>query len=449
MASGGSEHDAPGASSASLTVAINLLRVVIPSTLLLVQATQLFTIAFRSLFNRLQASAFGETASGYQRLSDQIGNAAGSTRSTGTALHNGVPTTRPAIGPDENGILPVVVPVSATRRGLVYSLLSLLVLTYMADGALLIAHSITSMQWESTIPDPPGKDGDLPRTWQYEEYYILGSAAALVAQTLLLAWQERDAGLGKFRRPYVLTMLCLMQVGEVVLLGLLSRKIQLIFRGHVDGWTIAHVAAQATRILFGLFAILAFTPLLRRTEYLANEYTSLGGAGSSAQQQQQPGYGTFNGNGQAQTGVQQPSAAGANGSKKGDSGGASNAAAGPSAPIPEHKKSFLSRIRILGPYLWPKKSRPLQLVARESSPHSDILTQSGILLQLARVTDTQIPLIPMHLLVFCFVLLGVGRVVNLFVPRTLGAIVDDLYGNQGSSVGTNNRITLANLRFLT
>jgi hypothetical protein len=28
--------------------------------------------------------------------------------------------------------------------------------------------------------------------------------------------------------------------------------------------------------------------------------------------------------------------------------------------------------------------------------------------------------------VFCFILLGVGRVVNLYVPKTLGAVINDL-----------------------
>ena len=36
--------------------------------------------------------------------------------------------------------------------------------------------------------------------------------------------------------------------------------------------------------------------------------------------------------------------------------------------------------------------------------------------------------------VFCFMLLGIGRVVNLYVPRTLGAIVDDFTTGQGKSI---------------
>lgn len=352
----------------TLVFAITLLRLLVPSLALGLIAVQLTTTALNRLFLRLQASSFGETASGYQRILDSHGGAQTGVSSLATADRRSV-----VLPPDENGVLPVVVPIRSIRRGLVYSLLVSVVLSYILQGGVLIAHSIVSMQWESSTP----VYGLL--LWKHQEYYLLGSATALTVEILVMAFQERTLGLGGFRKVYPVLITLLLLAGEAALLGVLAKRIEQAAKGHrsdhdgahlrLDGWTIAHLVFQAVRVLVLFLSLLAFTPLLQRTTFLPNEYrqdgsssthaTATEGAGLLQPGGETPGngYGTFGSN--SNPASKPPSV------RNGQTPDSQQDQT-PAAPIPEHKKSFWARIKVLSPYLWPKKSRTLQFVACES-----------------------------------------------------------------------------------
>ncbi|KAK9900470.1 hypothetical protein P389DRAFT_192735 [Cystobasidium minutum MCA 4210] len=384
------------------------LRLFIPSVGLFLLLCQLLQYLLRNLFARLQASSFLESRSGYQAIPDPgepipgrpstSSAAAAAATSSSAAATNG----RISLPPDENGILPVVVPVTSIRRGLIYSLFSLAIFSYLVEGALLIAHSLISMEWESHAK---------PSIYRFEEYHVLGTAVALSTQVLYMAWQERSLGLGKFKRTYPILMAICIWAGEVALLGLIAKiLVNITHYGtqeqhrRLHGWTVGHLVIQGFRILVLSFLLLSFTPWLKRTDFMPNEYSAIlaeseanasgNGSAQSSRGPSRAGYGTFGG---AQG--QKNGAAGPNGqAKKGN------------APLQDKNISFLRRMRVLGPYLWPKKSRTLQVVA-----------------------------------LICLMLLGVGRVVNVFVPRTYGRLIEDLTNMRAPWA---NLLLYAGLRFL-
>lgn len=401
-----------------LLLAIMALRLFIPTVGLFLLLCQLLQYLLRNLFARLQASSFLETRSGYQAIPNP-----GEPITPRTPAHLGSASNgRISLPPDENGILPVVVPVASIRRGLVYSLFSLAILSYIAEGALLIAHSLISMAWESHTT---------PSIYRFEEYHLLGAAVALSTQVLYMAWQERSLGLGKFKRTYPVLMVICIWTGEVVLLGIIAKVFAILgsttpsndedaeTSRRLHGWTIGHLVIQGFRILVLSFLLLSFTPMLKRTDFKPNEYSAIlaeseasaTAASGSAQSSRGPsraggGYGTF---GQARTPQKMP---GLNG----------NANKG-NAPIQDKNLSFLKRMRVLGPYLWPKKSRTLQVVAREYS-----LTTRYYRVYIGQLTPYR------DTAVVCLMLLGVGRVVNVFVPRTYGRLIEDLTNARGTCI---------------
>jgi hypothetical protein len=348
-----------------LLLGIQALRLLIPSLGLFFILCQIIQVGLRALFARLQASSFLESRSGYQAIPD-----------AGESLNGVNPTStgRLSLPPDEHGILPVVVPVKGPRRALIYTLFSLAVFTYLIDGVLLIAHSLISMHWESTTPNPSTS------IYRYEEYYILGSSVALTLQTLCMAWQERSLGFGKFKRTYPIVMVLCMWAAEVTLIALLARyivcikpsnppSISLPERIKISGWTIGHLVVQGTRILILSLLLLSFTSIMQRTDYKPNEYQAIlaeseaeaaaaestaeiQGNGGTSTPSRAIGYGTFGGPA-GPGGLKK--ATGPNGQQKSDN-----------APLQKQKNmSFFERIKILGPHLWPKKSRTLQVVACE------------------------------------------------------------------------------------
>lgn len=389
-----------------LLLSIMALRLFIPSVGLFLLLCQLLQVLLRILFAHLQASSFLESHSGYQAIpnaGDPI-NVTSSNLRSGPSSANLASNGRISLPPDENGILPVVVPVPSIRRGLVYALFSLAIFTYIVEGALLIAHSLISMEWESHTK---------PSIYQYEEYHLLGTSFALFVQVLYMAWQERSLGLGKFKRVYPVLLALCVWIGEVALLAVMSRTLVILTSNashseeakRLHGWTIGHLVVQATRILVLSFLLLSFTPLLRRTDYKPNEYTAILAEAEAVQGQsngtQTPsngaaGYGTFRG---------QPKKKAENGKNEENKG-------------LNKDLSLVKRMRILGPYLWPKKSRTLQVVACE-------------LIRISPIFDDVTKFVLIACQVVCFLLLGVGRVVNVFVPRTYGNLVEDLTNKRG------------------
>lgn len=323
-----------------LLLALAVLRLTIPSLGLAILLFQGVSRGFGLLFQRLQASSFLETGNGYKRIPSS---------SNGPANRDSV-----FLPPDENGILPVMVPVKSRRRGLIYSSLSLAAVLYLVSATLFIIHSIVSGKWQSTYSP----------LWRYMEFYTIGSALSLFGQSIIMAWQERKAGLGRFRTGASAFLAALLSVGDVAVLALMASQLKMdskkvhTWRGRtpleqdpvviarLDAWTIAQLAISGLRIIVLLLAALSFAPCLMRTEYKPNEYSSLTSAQQSGAATPSNGYGTFNGNRSNLN--SKPS------SLKGKTEDAK--------PSP----SFLARIKILGPHLWPRKSRTLQAVACES-----------------------------------------------------------------------------------
>lgn len=135
----------------------------------------------------------------------------------------------------------------------------------------------------------------------------------------------------------------------------------------VDIWSALHLSFAALRIILLSGLALTYTKLLKRQDFVPaqqaspSQSTSYGTFSDEVDSQQQPP--------DAQPESQQKD------TKASDTG----------------FKAFLKRIKILSPYLWPKNSLMLQIVA-------------GI----------------------CLVLLAAGRVVNLLVPLYLGKLVSAL-----------------------
>ena len=321
-----------------LLLAVAVLRLVLPSLALSILLAQGISRGLALLFNRLQASSFLETGPGYTRIPSS----------------NDRPANRNSVilPPDENGILPVTVPVKSRRRGLIYSVLSLAALSYLLTAAIFIAHSIVTSKWQSNY-NP---------LWRYTEFYAIGCALALFGQSLIMAWQERKAGLGAFKIGAPAFMSITLFLGDIALLAVMARQIQLdskkvhtwhsgsgdnagsVVVSRLDAWTIVQIAMHASRILLLLLAALSFLPFLQRTEFKANEYSSIAAAQQSGSATPRNGYGTMNGN--RSNANSKPSSI-------------NGKAAAPEKPAP----SFWARIRILGPHLWPRKSRTLQAVA--------------------------------------------------------------------------------------
>lgn len=325
-----------------LLLAVAILRLSIPSLALSILLVQGISRGLATLFRRLQASSFLETGQAYKRIP-----------SSGDAAPNRESVCLP---PDENGILPVMVRVKSRRRGLIYSTFTVAAVFYLASVVVCIAQSTVSGQWQSASHP----------LWRYIELYSIGCATALFGQSLIMAWQERKAGLGRFRIGAPTHLAMVLFAGDVALLAVMASQIRVdskkvhtwtspgspedptsVVTSRLDAWTIAQIALQAARILLLLLAALSFTPLLKRTDFKANEYSAI-----IAQQQQSGtatpvnGYGTFNGNRIAIN--SKPSSIKGKGEPE------------------KSSPSFWARIKILGPHLWPRKSQTLQCVARQS-----------------------------------------------------------------------------------
>jgi hypothetical protein len=81
-------------------------------------------------------------------------------------------------------------------------------------------------------------------------------------------------------------------------------------------------------------------------------------------------------------------------------------------PPPPSLGAYIERIKVLGPYLWPSKSIGLQLIAGQFPYYYHYFCLFSNL-------DS-------HYVAFCFALLAVGRVVNIYVPISLKWVVEDL-----------------------
>ncbi|GAA95412.1 uncharacterized protein L969DRAFT_85092 [Mixia osmundae IAM 14324] len=210
---------------------------------------------------------------------------------------------------------------------------------------------------------------DVFRIWRGKELYAIGAFAAFAGTSVTLVWEEQQSGIkAGWSTVLPATVATLATILEPILLGLEAAAIRHSYsRSRLTAYEIIHISVQAVRILhLLLLTALLLTSLGTRKLFVPNP--ALASAAPAAS------YGTF-----------AADVTTANGGSKTPTTSKTEA-----TPLPV-TASFWSRIKRLSPFLWPSKSVSLQIVT-----------------------------------IICFLLLGVGRVVNLFLPKTLGNIVNDL-----------------------
>lgn len=249
---------------------------------------------------------------------------------------------------DENGIAPVVVREKSRRSWLLITLFCLIALSYAADGVVLIADAVIEREWETETP-----------LFHLLDFYIVGSFLAFALMALAMSWQRIKGRRGPAERATPVVLAGLATAGEVSMLGVMAALYRDVFRGHIPLYPALHLAILVVRLFHLLFLLLSFTPLLQRSTFKPLALTN----GSS--------YGTFAANAKADEPTTDK----------------------PVAPVPPDASfaTLMHRIRVLAPYLWPKKSVLLQVIAGT-----------------------------------CFAILVVGRIINPLVPAQLGAVVEDL-----------------------
>jgi hypothetical protein len=242
-----------------------------------------------------------------------------------------IDTPTPPASPTLGGIVPVVERRLELRQNPIIALYAAVALSlWLADGAVFAVRALVKQEWE----------GDLPQ-YRFMLVYILLMGTTYAGCCLAMA-KDRTSGRlkrsWKSRYPSVLVAETL--AGEIALMGVFAT------------W-ILHIAFLALRILLLLLLLFSFSRFMKRSRYISAANGN--------------GYGTFQG----------------------------SAAASEVKVKSENQsitlKIIVERVTFLFPYLWPKKSKPLQLIA-----------------------------------VICLVILALGRVVNLLVPIMLGRIVSSL-----------------------
>lgn len=281
--------------------------------------------------------------------------------------------------PDEDGIVPLTVATRQPRRGLIFSLLALVALTYLGDGIVFIVHGVITPVWEPR---------DVP-AWTAIDWNAIEGLIAFCLCAIGMAYEEKVSGKpGGFSAGYPRFVALSSLFGEIAVAGLAGHMLDIQRR--TDGqklnvFSILHVVFLVLRILLLFLLSASYTRLLQRKAFVPHAGLAASRPASS--------YGTFEPpNGQQPTDA---TATPANGSSTPPQKGATNTLSTKAVSRPVSKpagfKSLLGRVVTLFPYLWPHKSPALQTVA-----------------------------------LLCFLLIGVGRVVNLFVPIMLGRVTQAL-----------------------
>jgi hypothetical protein len=255
--------------------------------------------------------------------------------------------------------VPVVREHLQLRQNLIIWLYVLIGLSiWLADGAVFVARALVKREWESDLPQ-----------FRFELIYILLLGSTYIGAAIALA---RDRISGKLKRSwksrYPIVLVCQTAGGEAALLGVFAAWIRKQRPVKPDVYTILHLSFLAFRVLTLLILLFSFSRYMKRKRFIS--------AKSS-------GYGTFESD--QKTAQTKPDA-----QQQGIS-----------------LSVLASRIRILFPYLYPKNSKALQLIA-----------------------------------VICLLLLALGRVVNLLVPIFLGRIVTSL-GSGNSNMWRDLAIYIA------
>lgn len=308
---------------------------------------------------------------------------------------------------DANGIpepTPVIVPIRSRRRVLTYIVTGALAGTYLASGILIILRAVIPPH--TWTPDHP--------LWRALDWQALLALIAWSSVAVACSVEETVRGRASYGRGKALGGLLVGLVTDIAMfaLYLAGRHAPLETLPKSKLWTIAQLAMIALRIVL-LYPLLLLALRWDQTTFVrASQLHSA----SSTSANGQPGEHTTS----ESTSLLHPQRAAAGPSNYGSLGGsgtpakpdhqggspgtrtpnpnAANASMGltvAAPPPPPTFRVFAQRVKILFPFLWPSQSLHLQLLA-----------------------------------IFCALLLLTGRFVNLFVPLTLGKIVDDLSSRQ-------------------
>ncbi|MBW0479944.1 hypothetical protein O181_019659 [Austropuccinia psidii MF-1] len=273
---------------------------------------------------------------------------------------------------NQNEIIPIIIPFRKPHRSWIYLTQALIISSYIIDGTVIIIRAVWQHRWEPS---------DLP-AWKGLDAYLLISLVAYISLTVAMSSEERlsrqATGWGKAYTKAFCFESCL---GELIIAILTIRLVTFesqptefisIFKtSNLESFDIIHLVNLFLRLLLIILLCMLHLKWLYHREFVAANPPQLPNEASS---NQSAGYGTF--------------VAPSTGS---NSHVLSTKAQLREAPKPTGVLKMLKRVKILFPYLWPRQSRALQLVA-----------------------------------LCCFFFLCVGRAVNLLVPMTLGEATEDL-----------------------
>ncbi|KAJ9099033.1 hypothetical protein QFC20_005791 [Naganishia adeliensis] len=273
-------------------------------------------------------------------------------------------TPRPPPPSELPGIRPIVTQRIIPRRLFILLLLCLINSTYLVDGAVFVAQTCLEKEWL----------GDTSTAWTV---YSWGNVVVWAGTSVLVIWKS-----GYDRNGLVLQTLAGM-VLECVILGFQARDVAHMYRPSI--YIILHLVAIALRIILLPILLWAISsPIVTFQPVTPTEETETDPLLRTDATLNGEGYGAVDSNGSGQTTAPGTSASSVNGTKKDKSDG-------PKLPPPPHEqtwKQWFARFMKIVPYLWPRNSRKLQLLA-----------------------------------LACLGLLVLGRGVNVLVPQLLGRVI--------------------------
>ncbi|PWN21842.1 hypothetical protein BCV69DRAFT_233523, partial [Microstroma glucosiphilum] len=301
------------------------------------------------------------------------------------------------------------------RSSALGSIILAVLFTYFVQGLLLVLRAVIPTDHQKWTPALP--------LWRNIDWQIPLDIIVIGAALILVAWQQRQAGPGRYSIQPIYAAIAFVGIGDVLILIL-----YIIAKGgkhdwrSTTPWTWAQLALQILRIIV-LWPILTVIASVSHSTDPASDEDARDGTDARLAQNSEAAsasvdrsteqssllrptsaghasqnYGATSA-GSSTNGHNTPTAASASKAKSGAA--AANASMGltvSAQPPPPTFRVFFQRIVLLFPYLWPSQSTLLQALA-----------------------------------VFCVLLLVIGRIVNLSVPLMLGRIVDKLAGKETAS----------------
>lgn len=325
--------------------------------------------------------------------------AAAAGRGRGGAEYSAVPSSDEIPEPT-----PVVVPIRSRRRVLTFIVIAGIAASYLASGVFIILRAVIPPQ--SWTPDHP--------RWRGSDWQALIGLVAWSAAAVACAYEETIRGRASYGRGKVYGAFLVGFSTDVAILVLyfLLRHAPLDQLPKSKLWVIGQLAITATRLIL-LYPLLLLALRWDQTTFVrASQLSSTQANGSSMTPTTQSSETSRD---TESTSLLHPSRAAAGPSKYGSVGpnstlkpGQQSNSPGTRTPNPRSANEsmgltvtkppppptfgvFIQRVKTLFPFLWPSQSLHLQLLA-----------------------------------IFCVTLLLAGRLVNLFVPLTLGKVVEDL-----------------------